>query len=371
MPAEAPLTLTWARVVRPPDVVDVPQWARAAEAEYGTAEVSPDRTTAEFLYSQLGLDAKELCERAAAHAPEGRRFRISRSATQAELTQQAVLALAEALPLKDMVARCGLVVCSASSLDSSSVFHSMIGGVTGAVGLSKVPYFSVAQLQGASLAGAIDIVDAMLTKPGSGALFLAVERWPVAFPRYWEPAVPLGDGAVAFWLTRGEGPGLRYVGGAVRSFDPFVRETPVEVRPIPPIQMPGLPVLQAPAREPGRAAPTPTFDTEAMLDAATSVLRDFLQEQDVSGKDLSGWVASGLRPDVDQRLRERLGIEAPVIAPPEDDGYWCAAAAPALLARLVDGAQSPGGLFLSWGMSYGGSVGTQLWRAVSATEGQG
>ncbi|WP_224360662.1 hypothetical protein [Hyalangium versicolor] len=379
--AEAPLTLAWARVARPPDFLDLPGWTAAVTAEYATTEVSLERGIAEFLHAQIGHDSRELCGLGAEMTapPEGLRFRISRTRTQAELAGQAVAALAEVLPMKELAARCELVVCSATSLDESGIFHSMIGGIVGTVGLSHVPHFAVSQLQGASLPGAVDIIDSMLTKPGRGALFIAAERWPVAFPRRWDSSTVLGDGAVAAWFTREEQPGLRYVGGTVRSFNPFIREPPLEVRPLPSFEVRGLPPLRGDStganKTPApRARRSLTLDTPAMLDAAESVIADCLREHGVTPMGLSGWISSGLHPDVDLRLRERLGVRAPVFAPREDDGYWCAAAAPALLAELSDGVRTGrvrnDGSFLSWGMSYGGSVGAQLWCSVSGKEAQ-
>ncbi|KFE69497.1 hypothetical protein DB31_6472 [Hyalangium minutum] len=351
--------------------------------------MSLDRATAEFLYSQIGHDPLAHCRRGvdSVALPRGQRFRFSRAQTQLDMACQAVAALGDVLPKKELAARCGLVVCSATSLDESGLFHSMIGGVTGAVGLSRVPYFAVSQLQGASLAGAVDIIDAMLTQPGSGALFIAVERWPIAFPRVWSASTVLGDGAVAAWFTRGEGPGLRYVSGVVRSFNPFIHELPVEVRPLPAIEIRGIAspsgdgagVKKAAtprgdrSSSPGdpRAERPVTIDSEALFDAAVAVLMDFLRKEGVAPSQLSGWISSCLDFDLDQRLRERLGVQAPVVAPREDDGYWCAAAAPALVAELIDGAHggrvSEGDMFLSWGMSYGGSVGAQLWRFVKGS----
>jgi hypothetical protein len=368
-PVQAPpLTVTRARVVRPPEICTVASWAAEVETSYAGEDRSEERRLAEFWFSQTGHDVAALCRGSSRVPPAAAGFRRARGETQLELASEALAALVSDPGC--LLRRCQLALCSTSSVDASTIFQSLAGWVAGRAGLSRLPHFSVSSLQGASLAGATEILDTMLLEPGAGALFVAVERWALPFPRLWGEATVLGDGAVALWFVRGEDRGLRHLGSVQRSFDPFIVEAPDAPAPEGPDPDGDYRLrVVARARAAGEARSlTPHW--EALLAAATSVVGDCLQRRGVGAADLDGWIPSALDGAIEETLRHRLGASAPLAAAPHPgDGYLCAAATPALLADVLDGIGAgpleDGALLLSWGASLGGAVSAQLWSVAA------
>lgn len=348
-PAEIPLaalTLVRAAAVRPTRTQSLAHWREEALAAYACADAAPYRGLTEMLFAQTGHDGRALCEQIG--LPAETRFREASGQTQGDLARQALAALVDSLADAAVLARCKLAVYAAASVDEH-FFQSTIARLAGSFGFSSLPHFSLAQLQGASLPAAAELIAAMLRDEGDAALFVSAEKWPTPFPRALDVPAVLADGAAALWFERGDAAGLRYAGGSQRSFDPFVTER-----------------LQHGRRTPGIAMP-------ALLEAAAAVIAQCLAEQGLSPRDVAGWIPSGMDARADAALRERLGIEAELVAAPRaDDGYLCAAAAGTLLADLLArvgaGDFADGELWLSWGASFGGGIGVALWRVAHSRD---
>jgi hypothetical protein len=344
--ASAPLTLVRAAAVRPPRTSDVAQWREEVGAAYVRAEPSPYRGLTEMLFAQTGERAAALCERIP--VPLETNFRDARGETQGELALQALAALVKSLPDAVALQRCKLAVYAAASVDEH-FFRSTISSLGARFGFSSLPHFALSQLQGASLTAAVELIAAMLRHEGEGALLIVAEAWPTPFPRLCDVPSVLGDGAAALWFERRHRAGLRLVGSRQQSFDPFVAQHTDSGEAMPSILM------------------------QDLLDAAAEVIERCIDERGVAKRDIAGWISSGISTQCDGALRERLGIEVPLIVEPRsDDGYLCAAASGVLVADLLEraaaGAIADGTLVLSWGASFGGGIGVALWRVAHPKE---
>ncbi|MCA3242308.1 MAG: hypothetical protein ING89_13510 [Rubrivivax sp.] len=349
--APAPLTLVHSASAQPVAHTALGRWRERALAVWSgsaTPREQQQRGLAEIMFGEVACHPHAVCEATPA-ALAAVRFSDAGAASQGELAEAALRELLAGLDAPTL-RRCKLALYGTASVDDH-FFRSTLSGLAASHGFSAVPHFGLAQLQGATLAAAAEVAEAMLTADGEAALLLAADAWPLPLPRHWDTLAPLGDGATALWLVRTEQPGLQFVGARQSSFDPFVRE-----------------------RE-GVAAPL--VDQEALFEAASATLAVGLSELGVEAADLGVWLESGLAPvrerGIDARLRERLGaLGAESLAPAPDEGYLCAAAAPALLgqalARSRAGAWLHGTLVLCWGASLGGGVGMSLWRVCAPVE---
>jgi len=335
------LTLASAAVVRPPATQAFGAWRAAAARTFDAATSTPERSLCETVYGDAGLDARRLG--AALPAPERARFRDAGAHTQRDLALAAFDALLQAPGGPGTADDCSLLLYAAASMDVH--FHqSPVGWLAARYKLTRRPHFALAQLQGAALAGAADIIDAMLDVDGAAA-FVAAEAWPLPFPRACAGPSLLGDAGAALWLTRACVPGLRLAGTWQQSCDPFV---------LPGHGDQGGAILHAHLRV-----------------AAEQVLLAALAYHGFDTAMVDGWLPSGFDMALDESLRQRCAPRATYAALPRaDDGWFCSAASAVLCADVLDrvraGELADGALLLSWGVSLGGAIGVSLWRVASA-----
>lgn len=349
--APAPLTLVHSASAQPVERTALGLWRERALAVWtggGAPREQQRRGLAEIMFGEVACHPHAVCEATPAERAAVT-FSDAGAASQSELAEAALRELLAGLDAPTLK-RCKLALYGTASVDDH-FFRSTLSGLAASHGFSAVPHFGLAQLQGATLAAAAEVAEAMLTADGEAALLLAVDTWPLPQPRQWDTLAPLGDGATALWLVRAEQPGLQFIGARQASFEPFVQVS--------------------------AGAAVPIVDHEALFEAASQTLAGGLQELGVEPSDLGVWLDSGLSAaqalGIDARLRERVGaLDAESVAPAPDEGYLCAAAAPALLgqvlARSCAGALPNGTLVLCWGASLGGGVGMSLWRVYAPME---
>lgn len=334
------LTLTSAALVRPPATESFGAWRDAARRSFDEAVPTPERSLCETVYGDAGLDPRALGDAGQVRAPT--RFRDARGRSQRDLALCAFDALLAAPNGPGDAAGCDLLVYAASSMDVH--FHqSPVGWLAAQHQLTRRPHFALSQLQGASLAGALDIIDAMLGSDGA-AVFVAAEAWPLPFPRGAAAPAVLADAGAALWLTRASVPGLRLVGTWQHSDDPFV--------------------------VPGPDGAGSRLRYAHLRAAAEHGVRALLARCGCTAAQVDGWLPSGFDMALDESLRRNCAPNAAYAALPRiDDGWFCSAAAAALcvdvLERLHAGRMADGALLLSWGPSLGGAIGACLWRVTT------
>ncbi|MEM7676930.1 MAG: hypothetical protein AAF449_13080 [Myxococcota bacterium] len=377
MATDTPLTLSRAHVVRPEEVSTVDDWLSEVDSEYRMQHPSTERGLAEFLFAQTGHQARSVCTGANSSAlRQFPGFRRARQQSQADLAGQALDALISSLSSEDAIKRCEVAVFTGASLDDSTMFQSLATRLADKVGLIKLPHFSVAQLQGAALAGATEIIEAMVANQDSAAVCIAAERWPVSFPRSWGNMTLLGDGAVALWFERTNQTGLQYLGSAQRSYDPFIRMPGVDINDLTPQTDDFADAMDRyrldDNREGAAADAILEVSVPSLVAATVEVIQACLSDYGLSASDIGGWIPSGISPELEEVIRDQVGVSVPLaVQPQKDDGYWCSAAAPAMMAEVLGqlsaGYISDGTIFLSWGASLGGSASAQLWRATTGS----
>jgi hypothetical protein len=342
---EMPLTLAGASVVRGANTLSAHDWRERVVQAWTAPEPTPERGLCDLVHGAAGLDAR--VAHMPVRAPGPLRFRDAGGRSQRDLAHAALEALFADQGRHARAERCQLLLYAAASIDSR--YHqSPVGWLAATHRLADRPHFALSQLQGASLAAAAEIIDAMLPAGGAAAL-VAAEAWPVPFPRACAGSAPLGDAGAALWLTRDLVSGLRLHGAHQQSHDPFL-------------------VPDSGARS-ARIAP------DRLLASAEQAIGAALARHGVAATALRGWLPSGLDPELDETLRRRCAPAARDAAlPREDDGYLCCAAAPALcadvLASIRAGELEDGALLLSWGASLGGAIGVSLWRVAASAGGR-
>lgn len=335
---DMPLTVAGASVVRGATTLTAHDWRGQVADAWAAAEPTTERALCECVYGDAGLDARAQC--ASVDAPDTVRFRAAAGQSQRNLAHAALEVLFADPGLGASAADCQLLVYAAASIDWRYQ-QSPVGWLAVSHGLTRRPHFALSQLQGASLAAAAGVIDAMLPAAGH-AVLVAAEAWPVPFPRTCAGPVLLGDAAAALWLTRDPVPGLRLHGTYERSHDPFLA--------------------------PGHAARTVRIEPDRLLECAERAIRASLARHGLAAAAIDCWLPSGLDPGLDETLRGRCapGARQPAL-PRADDGYLCCAAAPALCADALESVRAgdleDGALLLSWGASLGGAIGVSLWQA--------
>jgi hypothetical protein len=366
------LTLAQAAVVRPPMLRSVESWV--AETQDCLARVPPPdyRGVTTLLFDEIDGRLPLFCD------PELVRSWIrseTRFRAADDTTLSGVHGLVGAVGAVGAAAvkACGVAIYSTSGVDEAYLQSSTIGRLASQFGFSQTPHLGLLQLQGASLPGAIDLIEAMLPdRSEAAALFVATEKWPVPFPRVVSDGIVLGDAAAALWICRSDAvPGLQVVGSALRSCEPFIQPD----------------------------APWHGDERPRLVSAAADLVADCLHAHGIAPAAVSGWICSGLGAGIDRAVRQRVGVAPSLIAGENSpDGYLSAAAIPVGAAEVLDcmragGRQpdgidpvgiSPGGIppagispnsidphgidpdgiIVTFGVSFGGSVGVLLLRPV-------
>jgi hypothetical protein len=321
--AEPRLTLRTASVCRPAATQTVGQWLAARTALLAQPQPSVNRRLSGLLAAGAG--------RTPPPAAWQTRFRAEPEAAQRTLAERALGSLLASVS----VDTCTLLLYTAASVDEH-VLQAPAGWLASRHGLSSRRHYALAQLEGASMALAVDLIDASLDD-GQAALLVAAEKWPQPFPRCLHDGAVLADVGVALWLARGAAPGLGLLATAQCCVAPFLRDTAA-----------GL-------------------DTAALLDAAAALVTSTLCEHGIDPAAVGGWLEGGPDLSLEAPLRARCGVRPAYRGRPRaDDGYFCSAAAPALCAAALDdiaaGLLADGTLLLSWGASSSGAVGVCLWQ---------
>ena len=323
--AEACLTLHAASVCRPQATQTVDDWLAARAELLARPEMSVNRRLAGLLAAGDGRTPPLAARQA--------RFRAEPEAAQRALADRA---LGELLAGRGAALdACSLLLYTAASVDEH-VLQAPVGWLASRHGMSDRQHYALAQLEGASMALAVDLIDASLAD-GQAALLVAAEKWPQPFPRCVHDGAVLADVGVALWLVRGAAPGLALLASAQRSGTPFMRNIDS-----------GL-------------------DTAALLDAASALVRATLGEHGIAPASIHGWLEAGPDAALEAPLRARCGVAPAYLGRPRsDDGYFCSAAGPALCAAALDdiaaGVLADGALLVSWGASLSGAVGVCVWQ---------
>lgn len=363
-PADTSLAFVQACAVQPAPQhqATVAQWQQAALAEHAAEAGSTYRVLTRWQFGEVGQQPDAWCADQAVrpHAEPDARFAQAQHASQADMAEAAVQGLMLSLQASrgqvqadEAKQQCGVAVYATSGVDEN-FFQSSISRVACGMGMSKVPHFGVAQWQGASWIGAMDIIEALsLEREGAyAAMLVCAEKWPAPFPRVLSLPAVMGDGAAALWIERvgahPEQPALVCVDTALRSSAPYV-------------------ALPKAAR-----GDLPKVERAAILSDARELMGELLQRHGLRPTDVSGWLPCGLGRDWDQALQDSLGLDGlsqQDLAWWDEDssGYLCAASGPVYIERVL-GAMAAGHVpdgtrFLSWGVSLGGTVGVALLQA--------
>lgn len=346
--ADKTLTIIGAHSVRAGNARSVANWRADAEQCMASDEIAPYRGMTSILFAELGQELASHVADAVQSAVGGdRQFADAGHTTQAEMACEAVSGLLERLGSERMRDRCGLTIYSTSGVDEN-FFQSTVSRISSETALSRIPHFSVGQLQGASLVAAVDIIQAMLVdQPEATAMFVGAEKWPLPFPRVMAFPAVLGDGSAALGFSRESGvTGLRVMGTLIDSADPYV----------------GIASRVDPEQMRGR-----------LVDAVSDVCTRLLHQSSTCADELQGCIPSGLDRDFDSAVLNRIAADVVfAVTPAHDVGYLGVAAAPMLvgdlLQRLEEGSVTHGQRFLIWSVSLGGCVAAMLLQAVAAGE---
>jgi hypothetical protein len=318
------LTLAQATVVRPPMLRSVESWV--AETQDCLARVpAPDyRGVTTLLFDEIDGRLPLFCdpELVRSRIRSETRFRAADDTTLSGLAEAAVHGLVRTVGAAAVKA-CDVAIYSTSGVDEAYLQSSTIGRLASQFGFSQTPHLGLLQLQGASLPGAIDLIEAMLPdRSEAAALFVATEKWPVPFPRVVSDGIVLGDAAAALWICRSDAvPGLQVVGSALRSCEPFIQPD----------------------------APWHGDERPRLVSAAADLVADCLHEHGIAPAAVSGWICSGLGAGIDRAVRQRVGVAPSLIAGENSpDGYLSAAAIPVGAAEVLDcmraGGRQPDGI---------------------------
>lgn len=328
-PVEPVLTVVSAARVVPP-ACGLADWRREALACWDDPAPQAYRDLCRIAFDGTGLDPRGLCAQAPADGADSPRAADS---SQLELARSAVQTLQ---PPWSAGTQTRLLLYATSGVDED-IFHSTASCLAAELGASAVPHPGLGQLQGASLDLAAALLDQALPAPGAAGLFVAVERWPLPYPRLWGGSV-LADGAAALGFVRGHAVGLQYLGGVQHGHDPFV-------------------VVDC-ARQAG-------IRRDALEQAAGQAIVALQRAHpDVA---VDGWLGCALDVALDDRLRGRHAPAARhVLAAPPDAGQLgtitAAGALAELHARCAAGLVPHGCVLLAWNASLGGTVCASLWR---------
>lgn len=349
-------TLAFVRAcaVLPTGQSSVAQWQQAALADHAAEVSSTYRVLTRWQFGEVGQQADAWCTQQAVgpHVQPQAAFACEPQASQADMAEAAVKGLMATLPDKPA---CDVAVYATSGVDEN-FFQSSISRLVCGMGMSRVPHFGVAQWQGASWIGAMDIIDALSAESNAdhyAALMVCAEKWPLPFPRVLSLPAVMGDGAAALWIERvGEQvqqAALLCVDTALRSHAPYVA-APVSAQ-----------------------ATLPDVDRARLLADARELMGELLSRHALQADDVQGWLPSGLGADWDLALQDSLGLDglrcasSPRGLDDEPPGYLSAAAGPVAIERLLSAVQAgrvaDGAHFLSWGVSLGGTVGVALLQA--------
>lgn len=381
-PADTSLAFVQACAVQPPrqPQATVAQWQQAALAEHASETGSTYRVLTRWQFGEVGQQADAWCADPAVrpHAEADARFAQELHASQADMAEAAVQGLMQSMQasrgqaLADAAKQqCGVAVYATSGVDEN-FFQSSISRVVCGMGMSKVPHFGVAQWQGASWIGAMDIIGALSAESEGAyaAMLVCAEKWPSPFPRVLSAPAVLGDGAAALWIERvgdhPEQPALVCVDTALRSSAPYVASPNADMAPN--AERTGT----AEQVELAAQHRLPDVDRARILSDARELMGELLHRHGLAPTDVSGWLPCGLGRDWDQALQDSLGLDGlsqQGLAWWDEDtsGYLCAVSGPVFIERVL-GAMAAGHVpdsarFLSWGVSLGGAVGVALLQA--------
>lgn len=357
--ADSPLAFVQACTVQPTQQMSVAQWQQAALADLATEGSSTYRVLTTWQFSEVGQRADAWCADQAVrpHVQRDTQFASASTSSQADLAEAALQGLIQSLRTTGVNISteaglpCSVAVYATSGVDEN-FFQSSISRLVCGVGMSRVPHFGVAQWQGASWIGAMDIIHSLSAEQEGAysALLVCTEKWPTPFPRVLSLPAVLADGAAALWIQRVgdhlDKPALVCVDTAMRSSAPYVT--------LPAPEQDGLPAV----------------DRARILTEACDLMVELLQTHDLNPTDIQGWLPSGLGPDWERALQDSLGLDGLGRSSTLDEhtsGYLCAASGPVFIERLLKEASAgritDGARFLSWGMSLGGTVGVALLQA--------
>ena len=329
-----PLTITDAVSHTPAGRQPVADWRRAFDVAWDDPGDDHYRGVLGLMFTEARRDPRHLGARGDIEA--GDRVIAADGATQVDLARDVAGALLDRIG--DDRGRCALVLYASASLDEE-VYVSPVGRLTADLGLHGTAHFSVGQLQGASLAGALDIADAMLAgREGAAAMLVAAERWPQPAPRLVDNATLLADGAAALWLSNApDAAGLRVLATVNRSCASFLDDD-------------------------GQ------IDADALAMEAGGAIRLLVAGHSGGAVRL---LPSELGPRIDRLVAEHAGV---ALSAPQDGSRQnrLSVAAPArVAAALADlRAQAPDAAadLIAWGASYAGGIGAALLRPTEGTD---
>jgi len=327
------LTITHGSVAWPDGRAHAADWTRTARALHQERAVPRDSDTgaflglAELMFGEVGLRPRDLLEPDLLEDawPDAPPVAVG-LASQADLAGHALAELAEVLG-PTVLGRCHAILYLTSSVDRA-FFQSSVVRLAARHGLHRVPHWGLGQVQGTSLAVALDVADSVLTDHDGGVLLIAAETWPMPMPRAIGASTVLCDGAVSLWVSgSSDARGLRVAATESLAFDPFVS---IEGRAI-------------------------TVDEAAMIEAAAAAVRRILCGAGLDPSDVD-MCHSDMCPALDAAVCRRLGV-APV--PRDWTGWACAAAS---LRQAADLLASPGvgRPMLLWNLSLAGGAGAVL-----------
>lgn len=333
------LMITRSAAHLPPTTTTLDAWTAAARRCWrdgaDDSGIALYRGLLDIMYAPTGIAPAALAGDAAT-IDQNLSFPVAGGETQTDLGG---IALAQLMPDAPRGA-CDLAVYATTSVDEA-FYTSSIGRLAAEAGLSALPHFALQQLHGASLAGAVEIIGAMLPAGGS-AVFVAAEKWPMPAPRVVDGACVLGDGAVALAL-RADGPagGLAICDVVNASHPPFAALTD------------GMLVI----------------DHAAFAAAATATVRTLLER---SGPAVGRrfWLPSGHGSALDAAVSAPFGgtVLADPAATIDPRIHLGCAAAPFGVHRALQawsaGQVRDGDELVAWGCSFGGAVGALLLRFV-------
>lgn len=334
------LTITRSAAHLPPTTRALGAWTAQAtrcwESGSDDAGTLLYRGLLDIMYAPTGIAPAPLAGSAAGIEAD-LQFPFAEAETQAAL---AGAALAGMMQAPTAAAPCDLAVYATTSVDEA-FYTSSIGRLAADAGLSALPHFALQQLHGASLAGAVEIIDAMLPAGGS-AWFVAAEKWPMPAPRVVDGASVLGDGAVALSL-HADGPagGLAVCDVVNASHPPFATVSNGAI----------------------------AIDHAALAAAVTGALQRLFDRTGPAAA-RRFWLPSGHGPALDAAVAAPFG--GALLALPDTTidprTHLGCAAVPFAVHRALQawqaGALEDGDELVAWGCSFGGAVGALLFRLV-------
>jgi hypothetical protein len=330
------LTVTHGSVAWPAGRTDAAQWTREARTAHRERSVARESDIgaflglAELMFGEIELRPLDVLE----DACWGQATTIAHThETQVELAGRAWAALAADLG-QAMLGQCRAILYLTSSVDRA-FFQSSVVRLAARHGMHRVPHWGLGQLQGTSLAVALDVAHSLLANAGGGVLLIAAETWPMPLPRAIGATTVLCDGAVALWVSGdAHARGLRVCASDSLACDPFVSIAAHRIK----------------------------VDEATMLDAAEAAILRTLNDAGLAPADVAVR-HSELRPELDAALCCRLGI-ALADAGSDWAGWACAAAAPRQVAEMLASAEVRP--MLLWNLSLAGGASAVLLRHTGA-----